>query len=475
MTEQDNIRAIRGVRDIVPPETALWQFVERAAQEVFAKYHFQEIRLPIVERARLFERSVGNETDIVSKELFTWIDSPKASRALKKIRETARTTGTMVSDRAAATRLEFEREMDGGAFDLLAEQTRVTLRPEATASVVRAYIEHDMHTWPGPVKLYYMGSMFRRERPQKGRYREFYQIGAEAIGTGVSFGTDAEIIAMLSDFLDRCKISQRKLSINSIGCRQCRPMYVQILQDELTKVRHKLGPDSQRRIETNPLRVLDSKLPEEQEIIASMPSILDHLCEDCRKDFDALRNVLEMRGIDFEINPRLVRGLDYYTRTTFEITTSGLGAQDAICGGGRYEGLVQTLGGRKFSGINGVGFALGEDRLIDALKSTGALSHVWRKVDVFLAWFGEKSVETTVKLAKGLRQLGCVVELQYEPLRLKQSLGLADRHGAEFAVIVGEDEVASGIFTVKRLSTGEQQKMSESKLLDFFLGFITPK
>lgn len=466
MSEPENIRAIRGVRDILPPQTALWQFVEDAARTVFKKYHFQEIRLPSVERARLFERSVGQETDIVSKELFTWVDSPMASRAIRKVRAVAGRTRTVASDKDSDTRHELEAQIADGAFDKLTKQSRVALRPEATASVVRAFIEHDMHTWPGPVKLYYMGSMFRRERPQKGRYREFYQIGAEVLGTGISFATDAEVIAMVSDFLDLCDVQNRDLYINSIGCQQCRPQFITLLKSELYKVRDQLSEDSRHRIETNPLRVFDSKVPTEQDVIARLPKILDHLCEDCRNDFESLKSVLHARSIRFEINPMLVRGLDYYTRTTFEITVRGLGAQNAICGGGRYERLAQVLGGRKYAAIKGVGFALGEDRVIDALKATQKLSEVWQGVDVFVAWIGEDAVTTALGLAKRLREANHIVEIQYEPLRLKQSLGLADRHGAKYALIVGEEEVASGAYTLRRLSDGFQQKLSESALLD---------
>src|SRR5712692_10487786 len=300
MTERKQFRAIKGVRDILPPESALWNRVEQTAREVFATYGYGEIRLPIFEQTELFARSVGADTDIVSKEMYTFVDR---------------------------------------------DDTSLTLRPEATASVVRAYIEHGMHTWPGNVKLYYVGPMFRRERPQKGRYRQFYQIGAEVLGPSDHPAIDAELIEMLLVFFDRVGLAGATLYIHSIGCKECRPAYVAGLRAELGKVQDKLGADSQRRIETNPLRVLDSKLPEEQAIIEKLPRIADHLGAACREHFAQLQEQLNRRDIAYEVNWRLVRGLDYYMRTTFEITAPGLGAQNAICGGGRYDGLVELRGG----------------------------------------------------------------------------------------------------------------------------------
>src|SRR5712692_4620065 len=285
MTERKQFRAIKGVRDILPPESALWNRVEQTAREVFATYGYGEIRLPIFEQTELFARSVGADTDIVSKEMYTFVDR---------------------------------------------DDTSVSLRPEATASVCRAYIEHGMHTWPGNVKLYYIGPMFRRERPQKGRYRQFYQIGAEVLGQSDHPAIDAELIEMLTVLIERCQIDRATLHINSIGCKECRPAYVARLREALVKVRDKLGADSQRRIETNPLRVLDSKLPSEQPIIEKLPRITDHLCAACREHFDALKRELALRSIRYEENWRLVRGLDYYMRTTFEITSPALGAQNAL-------------------------------------------------------------------------------------------------------------------------------------------------
>src|SRR3984885_4223590 len=317
-------QAIKGVRDILPPESALWNRVEQTARQVFSTFGFGEIRLPIFEQTELFARSVGQESDIVSKEMYSFQDRDDSS---------------------------------------------ISLRPEATASVVRAYIEHGMQVQPGNVKLYYMGPMFRRERPQKGRYRQFYQIGAEGLGTSDAPGIDAEVMEMLMRLFERLKLKGAVLNINSIGDKNCRPAYVEKLRTELQKVREQLGPDSQRRIETNPLRVLDSKLEQEQAIIEKLPHISENLCADCRAHYDEVKRQLGLRGIAYQENWRLVRGLDYYMRTTFEITAPGLGSQNAVCGGGRYDGLVELLGGPPTKGI---GFAIGEDRLMLSLQESGS-------------------------------------------------------------------------------------------------------
>jgi histidyl-tRNA synthetase len=416
VAEQKKFRAIRGVRDILPPETALWNRVEGTAREVFESYNFREIRLPIFEQTELFARSVGADTDIVSKEMYTFPDRDESS---------------------------------------------VTLRPEATASAVRAYIEHGMHTWPQPVKLYYMGPMFRRERPQKGRYRQFYQIGAELLGPSDAPAIDAEVIEMLLVFFDRVGLREATLSINSIGCRNCRPQYVELLRAALEKASDRLGPDSRRRIGTNPLRVLDSKLEDEQAVIESLPRIADHLCADCGDHFANLKKELELRGVAYQENWRLVRGLDYYMRTTFEVTAAGLGAQNAVCGGGRYDGLVELLGGP--AGVKGIGFAIGSDRAILSIQQAGT-APAFPGLDVFIAWMGAEAYAASVALAARLRRRGFSVELPPEELKLRRALELADRLAARYAVIIGEDELKSGSFTVKRLADAFQQKLAEAEL-----------
>src|SRR6202048_3746606 len=346
--ERRKFQAIKGTRDIRPPETALWNRVEQTAHEVFATFGFGEIRLPIFEPTELFARAVGGETDIVSKEMYSFEDR---------------------------------------------DETSISLRPEAPASVCRAYLEHGMQSLSQPVKLYYMGPMFRRERPQKGRYRQFYQIGAEVLGGNDSPGIDAEVIEMVMTFFDRLELQGLELDINSIGCRECRAKYVEVLRSELLKVKDKLGPDSQRRIETNPLRVLDSKLESEQKIIAALPRMAAHLCPECAEHFAEVKRQLALRGVIYRENWRLVRGLDYYMRTTFEITAQGLGSQNAVCGGGRYDGLVELLGGAPTKGI---GFAIGEDRLIlslqDAKSQSPVTSH--QSPSVYIAWMGERAYAT---------------------------------------------------------------------------------
>ncbi len=458
MAERKQFRAIKGVRDILPPESALWNWFEQTAREVMESYNFREIRLPVFEQTELFARSVGADTDIVSKEMYSFGDPPESpyeylQRVLSKV-------GHERFSRLSGAELEeFWREMRERQ-----EVTLVTLRPEATASVVRAYIEHGMHTWPGNVKLYYVGPMFRRERPQKGRYRQFYQIGVEVLGPSDHPAIDAEVIEMLTVLLDRCKIDRWTLLVNSIGCKECRPAYVARLHEALLKVRDKLGADSQRRIETNPLRVLDSKLPEEQPIIEKLPRITEHLCAACREHFEDFQRQLKLREIPYTITPRLVRGLDYYTRTTFEITSPVLGAQNALVGGGRYDGLSELLGGPPAKGI---GFALGEDRFIEAIQHAGPPRRVdaAQPVDVFLAWIGEKAYPAAAKLARRLRGEGFSVELPAEEMKLKKSLGLADKLGARYAVLLGEDELAAGAYVLRRLADGEQKKLSESELV----------
>jgi histidyl-tRNA synthetase len=427
VTEQKQFRAIKGTRDIQPPDSTLWNWFEQSARDVFESYNFREIRLPIFEETSLFARSVGGETDIVSKEMYSFPDRSTSSDAT------------------------------ADAGDL------ISLRPEATASTMRAYIEHGMHALPGNVKLYYMGPMFRRERPQKGRYRQFYQIGAEVLGQSDAPAIDAEVIEMLMTFFSRVGLTRTTLYINSIGDKNCRPQYVELLRGELRKVKDQLGADSQRRIETNPLRVLDSKIPQEQEIIAKLPKISEHLCDACREHFAKLKEELKLRGVSYQENWRLVRGLDYYTRTTFEVIAEGLGSQNAVCGGGRYDGLVELLGGPPTKGI---GFAIGTDRAILSIQESGNLPKL-PGLDVFVAWMGLETYPTAVGLTKKLREAGLSVELPGEEMKFKKSLNLADKLGARYALIIGSDEVATGRFTLKRLADADQKKLSEYELLEY--------
>jgi histidyl-tRNA synthetase len=433
LPEKRQYRAIKGTRDILPPDSALWNWFEQTAREAFESYNFREIRLPIFEQTELFARSVGTETDIVSKEMFTF-RLPDGSERRSQEDESIPQVGDQVS-----------------------------LRPEATASTMRAYIEHNLQTLPGNVKLYCIGPMFRRERPQKGRYRQFYQVNAEILGQSDAPAIDAELLEMLLLFFARVGLTRTTLYVNSIGDKNCRPQYVELLRQELRKVTEQLGPDSQRRIETNPLRVLDSKMPQEQEIIAKLPRISDHLCIACREHFAKLKEELKLRGIAYEENWRLVRGLDYYTRTTFEVTAAGLGSQNAICGGGRYDGLVELLGGPPTKGI---GFAIGSDRAILSIQESGNLPHL-PGLDVFVAWMGEPTYPTALGLARKLRESGLSVELPGEEMKFKKSLNLADKLGARYALIIGSDEVASGNFTLKRLVDADQKKLSAYELLEY--------
>jgi histidyl-tRNA synthetase len=411
-------QAIKGVRDLLPAETPLWNHVEETAHAVFGTFGFSEIRLPILEPTELFARSIGLDTDVVSKEMYTFEDR---------------------------------------------DESLISLRPEATASVGRAYIEHSMQQLPQPVKLHYMGPMFRRERPQKGRYRQFYQIGAEVLGGNDSPGIDAEVIDMVMTFFDKLELQGLELDINSIGCRECRPKYVEVLRAALIKVKDKLGPDSQRRIDTNPLRVLDSKLASEQEIIATLPRMAAHLCAECAEHFAEVKRQLELRGVIYSENWRLVRGLDYYMRTTFEITAHGLGSQNAVCGGGRYDGLVELLGGPPTKGI---GFAIGEDRLILSLQESGKAPAPVGP-DIYIAWMGEKAFATAIRAAKDLRAAGYRVELPATEQKFGKALGQADKLGSRYALILGEDEVTSGDWTLKTLADGSQKKYTENELLEY--------
>src|SRR5712671_6811402 len=410
------IKAVRGTRDLLPPETALWNFVESSARAVFQLFNFQEIRTPIFESTELFARSVGEETDIVSKEMYTWEDRGRGQ-----------------SEKGQS----------------------LTLRPENTAGVVRAYIEHQL--WDrGLNKLYYIGPQFRRERPQKGRYRQFYQIDAEVIGPASagseSPARDAEILEMLATLLDRLGITGWNLELNSVGCPNDRAAFNEALRKALEPVVGKMCVDCQRRAVTNPLRVFDCKVPEDQPIIEKLPRISQFLDEPCRKHFEQVQEILKSVGVEFQLNDRLVRGLDYYTRTAFEFTHGALGAQNAILGGGRYDGLSEALGGPAAPGI---GFAIGEDRLVMSLSESA--EGVVRKPDVYIAPLGAGTNPEAARLARELRHHDLVVELGDEGFRLKKSLETASKLGAKYALIAGENELSTGVFALKNLGTGEQK------------------
>ncbi len=422
------LKAVRGTRDLLPPETELWDRVESTARRVFARYNFGEIRTPIFEDTSLFARGVGEETDIVSKEMYTWEDRARAQ-----------------SEKSQS----------------------LTLRPENTAGVVRAYIEHKLGESGLLQKLYYIGPQFRRERPQKGRYRQFWQIGAEVIGPP-SAGSesplrDAEVLEMLASFLDELGISGWTLVLNSVGSATDRPKYVAALREALAPVKDQMSPDNQRRAETNPLRVLDSKDPNDEAIIATLPKIADYLDDASKAHFTQVLAALDACGVKYEINPRLVRGLDYYTRTTFEFTHGGLGAQNALLGGGRYDGLSEMLGGPKAPGI---GFAMGLDRLILTLQTAEVQSPRDSQLalaDAFVAPLNETLNAAALELARELRRQGLRIELGDGAFRLKKSFEIGNKL-ARNIILLGEDEQASGILTVKNFATGEQTKIPRGEL-----------
>ena len=414
------IRSVKGTRDLLPPDTHLWQRVEAEAHRVFAAYHYGEIRTPILEETALFARGVGAETDIVMKEMFTFNDRGDES---------------------------------------------LTLRPEATASVVRAYIEHSLYNLGGIQKLYYIGPMFRRERPQKGRYRQFYQIGAEILGSQNAL-VDVEIIEMLVLFLRRVGIREYQLLINSVGCPKCRTEYLDVLRDALEAVKSTMCVDCQRRAETNPLRVLDCKVGADQPIIEKLPKIIDHLDPECREHFARVTSGLEARSIEYQVTPRLVRGLDYYTRTTFEITSGALGAQNAVVGGGRYDGLSEMLGGPPTPGI---GFSIGQDRLLLAVQSAGILKPE-AHLAAYVVWMGDAALAAASQLVRDLRAQGLSVEIDYDPAKIKKAMGVANKLQARFAIIIGDGELASGKYQVKDMAGGEQSELEPSAIAEYLIG-----
>jgi len=404
------IKAVKGTRDILPPSSAVWNFVEETAREVFRRYNYQEIRTPILEETALFARGVGEETDIVSKEMYTFEDR------------------------------------DGSSL---------TLRPEATASVMRAYIEHRLDQKPGLQKLYYIGPMFRRERPQKGRYRQFFQIGAEAIGS-TSPMIDAEVIEMVVEILKGVGLSGFKLLINSVGDANCRPQYVERLRQELKAAAPRMCGDCQRRAETNPLRVLDCKVEADQPIIDALPSILDFLCDACRTHFDAVKQYLTDRGIDYEVRPRMVRGLDYYMRTTFEVVHGALGAQNSVLGGGRYDGLAESLGSKVPA--PGIGFSIGEDRLVMSVEGEQTPAHL----DLFVVPIGEPALRHAALMARDFRLAGRSVEIgEGKP---KRAMEIANKVGARYALIIGDNELAAGRYALKNMASGEQLELTRDEI-----------
>jgi histidyl-tRNA synthetase len=408
-----SIQAVRGTRDILPEEAPLWERLERTARTLFGRYGYREIRTPIFEATELFARGIGAETDIVSKEMYTFADR------------------------------------DGGSL---------TLRPEATAGVVRAVIEHNLMNTDPALKVYALGPMFRRERPQKGRYRQFHQVDVEAFGF-VSPTIDAEVIELALAYLDACGVAEHELVLNSVGDRSCRPAYVERLREALRARARSMCADCQRRAETNPLRVLDCKVPEDQAAIEDLPRITDHLCGACAEHFAEVRRQLGLLGIPYRMSHRLVRGLDYYVRTTFEVTSTALGAQSSVLGGGRYDGLVKDLGGPDAAGI---GFAVGLDRLALLVPAGEGAP----RCDVFLVPLAKAALDRALRLQRELRQAGLRALLDPEGRSFKSRMKQADKLGARLVAIMGDDEMARGAWTVRDMARSEQHDVPEERVLD---------
>ena len=392
------IASVKGFHDILPLESVHWTWLENKGREIFANYGFAELRLPIVERAELFQRSIGESTDIVEKEMYTFEDR------------------------------------DGSLL---------TLRPEGTAALVRAYVEHSLQQREPVSKLFYLGPMFRRERPQKGRLRQFSQIGCEVIGRDDA-AIDAEVLLLLHDLLAGCAVRDPRIQINSLGCSTCRPPY-RVALKQFGESRHAaLCDNCKRRLDTNPLRLLDCKVPECNAVTADAPLMIDHLCDPCRVHFDRVRAVLDREQVAVELNPRMVRGLDYYCRTAFEVSAAGLGAQSAVGGGGRYDGLVKQLGGPDAAGI---GFALGVERLLLSMAEDAVTR--MPAADVFVAPIGDLAESEAIHVAHRWRRDGVRVELGSGGRSLKSQMRVADKSGSAYVLILGEAELAAAAFSVR--------------------------
>lgn len=405
------IKSIRGFHDILPENIKRWHFIENTAKRIFELYGFSEIRMPVLEFTDVFARSLGTTTDIVEKEMYTFTDR------------------------------------DGSSL---------TLRPEGTAGVVRAYIEDSMHAKSAVSKLYYTGMMFRHERPQKGRFRGFYQIGAELIGPEEP-ASDAELIAMLWKFFEEIDLTQfLELEISSLGDENCRPQYKEKLVKYFTPHKDELCEDCQRRLQVNPLRILDCKQNKCKELAADAPSMLDNLCGDCKSHFNSVKENLDTVGIPYKINPKIVRGLDYYTRTVFEITTNELGSQNAVAAGGRYDGLVKELGGPDTAAV---GFAMGIERIV-LLQEKAIPEGFQKNVDVFIAHLGDEAKKAAFPLAYGLRKNGISVETDYGTKSLKSQMKRADKLGANFTFIIGEEELQKGVVKVRNMNESKEEDIN---------------
>ena len=409
-------KALKGMQDILPPDIYLWQKVESVCRGTFSSFGFQEIRVPVVESTNVFTRSIGENTDIVEKEMYTFTD--KGNRS-------------------------------------------ISLRPEGTASVVRSYVEKNLHTLPSPQKFYYSGPMFRYERPQSGRFRQFYQIGVEAFGDQGP-AIDAEVISMLRHCLEGIGLKEITFNVNSIGCPECRPVYKEKLLEFFAGRLDVICPDCNRRYYTNPLRILDCKVDRCREARENAPKVTDYLCSVCRTHFDSLLSFLEILNVSYSVNPDMVRGLDYYTRTTFEVTSQHLGAQNAVAAGGRYDRLVKEFGGPE---TPAVGFAMGMERIVELLK--GLLAQDIPTPDLFFAVIGISAARESMVMGDKLRVKGYWIEIGDAESSLKSQMRRADRLSAKYVFILGDDELNSGKLKWKRLSDSSQGEVSLFEITDF--------
>ena len=403
------ITAVKGFKDILPGETEKWQYIENMAREIFADFGFREIKVPVLEKTDLFVRGIGEATDIVEKEMYTFIDRG---------------------------------------------EDKLSLRPEATASVIRAYIEHALHASEPVSKLFTIGPMFRRERPQKGRFRQFHQINVEALGLDDP-SIDAELILMLVHFLKSVDLTGIRLQINSLGCPTCRPSFREKITAFLSDKETALCPDCVRRLHTNPLRIFDCKVESCRKVLESAPALIDFVCADCAGHFEAVKEYLGIFDVPFEVDPRMVRGLDYYTRTAFEVTASGLGSQNAVAGGGRYNGLVKELGGPD---VPGIGFAIGFERLAALVPISE--EELGAGPDLFIAPLGEVARTWSFTLCNYFRMLGIHAEMGYGSKSLKSQMKRSDKLKARLTLILGENEIQDRTAELRDMASGTQEKIS---------------
>lgn len=409
----------KGTKDMLPSEAYKWHFVESIARKTADEFGFKEIRTPMFEHTELFQRGVGETTDIVTKEMYTFED--KGGRSM-------------------------------------------TLRPEGTAGVARCYVENGLHQAVLPMKAYYIASVFRYEKPQNGRLREHHQFGVECYGSD-SPSADAEVISLASTFLKNVGLKGLQLNINSIGCPECRAKYNAALKEYIGENLHDMCGQCQTRFEKNPLRILDCKEERCRKITANAPKILDYLCDDCRAHFEKVQKILTSLGIEFTVNPGIVRGLDYYTRTVFEFVSTDIGSQGTVCGGGRYNGLVEEVGGKH---TPAVGFGLGLERLLLVLENTNSLKAEKEIMDVYVAPIGEKAQETARKLVMSLRGKGVKAETDIMDRGVKAQMKYADRIGAQSVIVIGDEEIEKGVVNIKTMSDGSVRECAIGDVLGYF-------